>query len=292
MYTYHDYIRTLAKRFDATLSYIDAIYNFDYGDEFEVALCEVLRNALPEKFGVCRGHIVAMDGQSAGDDIIIYDAHRFPTLRLNKKEDYSKKEWIPIEAMYAYIEAKHTLQIEGDDGDSASIRHAINQVAKVKRLCDTRAKVDYLQLKPYLNFGTLNLDVKPAPGFPDRLNPCFAGIMARRVCQKQGKPVLDRSQIHSLFAGIEFPLDACPDFIVAGSHNLVLPSIWDEASQLADFASPFFIPGLKRPTAALAPDIAFGVGLCDLLYALDWIDLGAMNWQQIILDAWSNRGET
>jgi hypothetical protein len=285
MYAYHDYVRTLAKRFEAALGEIDAIYNFDYGDEFEVALCKILRSALPERFGICRGHVVDADGQEAGDDIIIYDSQRFPTLRLHPKSDYSRKEWIPLESVYAYIEAKHTLQLEGDCG--SSLRHAIEQVSNVKLLCNSREAVDRSHIRPYLNLSGLGMFQFNTPqGFPDRLNPCFTAIFARRVRAKSKDAVFDDgSQITPLLDGVLFPLESCPDVIVAGPHNVMLPTIYTDATRPMKFASPFYVPGIKRPASFQTDNRAFGIGLSVLLFALDWINLGQMNWPKIILDS-------
>jgi hypothetical protein len=67
---YRDYIRTLSQRFEANISYIQYVYGFDMGDEFEVAICKTLRAALPQKFGICRGHVVGRCGEQAGDDMV------------------------------------------------------------------------------------------------------------------------------------------------------------------------------------------------------------------------------
>jgi hypothetical protein len=80
-------------------------------------------------------------------------------------------------------------------------------------------------------------------------------------------------------------MSSCPDIVIAGAHNLVLPAIWKGATEPPEFASPFFIPGLKSLVSHQTDGIAFGVGLCLLLFALDWINLGQMNWPKIILDA-------
>src|SRR5580692_9222880 len=102
--SYDGFVKNLAARFDEALNEIAAVYNFDFGNEFEVAICKVLRRAIPHRYGICRGFVVNAEGQAAGDDIIIYDRIRFPTLRALGQEDYSLKEKIPIEAVYAYIE--------------------------------------------------------------------------------------------------------------------------------------------------------------------------------------------
>ena len=246
MFAYHDYVKTLAKRFDSRLSEIAGIHGFDYGPEFEITLCTILRSALPEKFGICRGHVVDADGREAGDDIIIYDSQRFPTLRLHPKTDYIRKEWIPIEAVYAYIEAKHTLQIEGDDG--SSLRHAVDQVAKVKQLCDTREKVDFFNIRPYFNFTGMGLfNVNVPPGFPDRLNPCFTAVITRQVRQKGSSAILaDASQITLLLEGMTFPTDSWPDLIIAGAHNLVLPADWKGADGIARILFAVFYPRIEE----------------------------------------------
>ncbi|MCY7977718.1 hypothetical protein P8843_13890 [Bacillus inaquosorum] len=100
---YSNYIVTLAYQFQRIIDDIMVDYGFDYGDEFEVVICKALRKTLPNNYGICRGHVVSADSRKEGDDIIIFDQERFPTLRNNKKEDYSRKENIPIEAVYAYI---------------------------------------------------------------------------------------------------------------------------------------------------------------------------------------------
>ena len=114
------------------LGSIAAFYNFDLGDEFEVGICEILTDTLPQQFGVCRGHIVTKDGQQEGDDVIIYDKGRFPTLRHRGVGNFSRKEHVPVESVYAYVEAKHTLKVDSDD--ASTYQKAWNQIANVKKL--------------------------------------------------------------------------------------------------------------------------------------------------------------
>src|SRR6266496_3746 len=105
---YGNYIQTISSKFNELISEISAEHNFEYGPEFEIALCKVLRILLPLKYGVCRGYATSFDGKVAGDDIIIFDQERFPTLRLLEDNTFAQKQHIPIEAIYVYIEAKHT----------------------------------------------------------------------------------------------------------------------------------------------------------------------------------------
>ena len=108
-YKYNDIIVNISRRFESELEYMSSIYNFDLGDEFEIAVCHVLRKILPIKYGICRGFVVDKSKNIAGDDIIIYDRMNFPNLRfLGQEDDYARKNQIPVEAVYAYIEAKHT----------------------------------------------------------------------------------------------------------------------------------------------------------------------------------------
>ncbi len=46
--------------------------NIDRGEEFELALCQVLRTAIPQKYGICRGFVVNRAGDVAGDDTVIF----------------------------------------------------------------------------------------------------------------------------------------------------------------------------------------------------------------------------
>ena len=41
-YKYNDYIRKVSSRFNAHLDEIAAYYNFDLGNEYEIAICEAL----------------------------------------------------------------------------------------------------------------------------------------------------------------------------------------------------------------------------------------------------------
>jgi hypothetical protein len=109
---YRNYISNLAKRFVANLESIETGHNFDYGPEFEIVLCDTLRSALPDRIGVARGFVVGMDNSTAGDDIILFDRSRFPTLAMRERDNFSRKEFVPAEAVLCYAEAKHTLQFK------------------------------------------------------------------------------------------------------------------------------------------------------------------------------------
>ena len=113
-YSYNDYIKTISIRFENLLKEMAAEYNFDNGLELEIAICTVLRAIRPERYGVSRGFILTADGNMARDDIIIHERSRFRLLRLINESDFCRKQQVPVESVYAYIEAKHSLILEGE----------------------------------------------------------------------------------------------------------------------------------------------------------------------------------
>ena len=58
---YDNYKFSLHKKFERQLEYIEATYNFSLGEEFEIAVCKVLRSFLPNKYGICRGFVINED---------------------------------------------------------------------------------------------------------------------------------------------------------------------------------------------------------------------------------------
>jgi len=278
---YGGFIQNIASAFDGALAEIEAEYNFDLGPEFEIALCRVLRRVLPQRFGVCRGFVVNRRGETAGDDIIIYERMRFPTARL-LCEDLSRKEKIPIEATLAYIEAKHTLEINGDS--QVSLTHALEQVAKVKALCAHRPAVPLNEIADSVVLGSA-LTVTAAWGWPTNRNPLYTAIMSRHVRINKGDDhVTDPKVIKvKLEARSEMP-DSSPDLIVAGRSNVVVPN-FSEGSNRGISVSPFLlIPG-GGLVACIGESVAFGLAIATLLWALDYIRLGPMPWQSMFENA-------
>ena len=274
---YDGYLKNVASRFESLFELIEARYNFDYGDEFELALCDALRAILPERFGICRGFVVSSSGDCAGDDLIIFDRIRFPTLRILRQDSFARKEQIPVEAVYAYIEAKHTLEIEGDSGQS--LKKASTQVAKVKSL--PREDISLTMVDPYV--GPLPIEISAPKGFPKTRNPMYGAIISRRVRQREGSHVLtDHDAIHQELVGatVEEPL---PDLIIAGKSNIVLPYVKEDHS--LTYHSPFHVDDVTTPHGFIAEDmLAFGIGLCSLLHALDFIRLGVIPWKELLAE--------
>jgi hypothetical protein len=282
---YRDFIKTLSARFEDSFSKIQYIHGFDAGDEFEIALCKVLRDILPQQFGICRGHVVDQAGNQAGDDILIYDRFRYPTLRVLGEGDYSRKEWVPIEAVYAYIEAKHTINLSG--GDGASLKKACEQIANVKAVCASRERVPFDQVDSYFCLGKA-FALTPPADCPDHRNPMYGMILARHVSEKSGDshlsdPVLVATKAVEAVQTGSIKAAHFPDAVVLGDGVIGCPLI-PQPGQLPRYGSPFLIAGAQMRLHA-TPGAAFGIGVCLLLNALDWIRLGRMPWPQILFDA-------
>lgn len=296
MTAYRGYLSKVNEAFESMVNDIDVIYNFDHGDEFEIVLCKAFRKILPRKYGIVRGHVITKDGMHAGDDIIIYDCVRFPSLRLLESEGFGQKQFIPVEAVYAYVEAKNTLSIHDEGGKKQNFYKACEQVRKVKSL--PREPV---------------LPSSERAFWPDRLNPLYGVVWSRKLaypssheCQFSKRHRRDEDtcclkhdcscepdefgykmdccceQLHetledhcALIGGI--PDQLAPDLIVAGSDYVALPCI-----HMKEVYSPFFLSKKSLLTSIHCDKKAFGIGVTNLLWALDSITLGSIDWGYVL----------
>lgn len=276
---YKDFILTLSQQFDNALSSIKVEYNFDYGDEFELALCHVLNKILPYQFGTVRGHVVSMDSETAGDDLIIFEKSRFPTLALRPKNDFSRKEFIPAEAAYCYIEAKHTINILGDDDQS--LNNACQQVSNAKKLIQKREVRDGSYISNYLRKGegiTLNMP----EDFPNFVNPAYGMIIARNVrLERGGKVIVNPEEIINNL-NFKITSELCPDLIVLGDSVIILPAMCRDSKRI--LRSPFYIEGRSILHSQISLNKSYGIAIAMLMQALDWIQLGVMPWHKIVVN--------
>jgi len=285
---YNDYLKKLSQAIKSRFDQISTHYNFDKGDEFEIALCSILREILPSKYGISRGHVVSKEGNSAGDDIIIYDSFRLPTLRIFPNESFDRKQDIPIEAVYAYVEAKYTLHIHGKENDYQSLLKASSQVSAVKKLCNQREARTEQDIHPYFRS---NLPPSPRPDWPAYMNPVFGAIFSLQVRNTPGSELLSsKAATESLVGSCLGNKTPFPDLIIAGESNLILPFVSTQDNKPIIHA-PFFVPNSTTSVEVMpAQNIAFATGICFLLYALDSIQLGRMPWEEIINDGLKNNG--
>lgn len=277
---YDTFLTNLAQRIGARLGQIEAEYNFDNGTEFEVALCELFRQLLPSKYGICRGFAVAANGQKAGDDILIFDCERFPTLRLLGQGQFGVKEQIPVEAVYAYVEVKHTLYLEpskgGDDGQT--LAKAVSQTAKFRSLPRARVPLEVLSPSVHLH----GFETQTPLGWPNYRNPLFCAIVARKFAHQMGEKQPNAELISLAQARIEEINKAesgLPDLIVAGGDCVFLP-IGEK-----QLRSPFYLPNESRLALCETNGLALSIGLLVLSWALDSILLGQLEWSHLIAGA-------
>jgi hypothetical protein len=270
---YDNFVRDVSERFEQALALIKSEHNFELGTEFEIAICQTLRIVLPQKYGICRGYVVSALGEKAGDDIVIYDRMRFPTLRALESDDFSRKEHVPIEAVYAYIEAKHSISIEGRGG--GSLQKALSQVARVKILCERRTPV---------SIGVQERSSQGAAfGWPAIRNPAYGVILARHVRLEDGGSIIENPQeIRSHLIAARAQTLLAPDFCVFGKNNMFIPVISAAEPDTSWTPSPFYLDGQSSMHSSIVDGLGFGAGLSFLLWALDWIQLGEMAWPHIL----------
>ncbi len=281
-FKYGDYVRKLAREFEYELSKIESEHNFELGTEFEKAICKILRRVLPDHFGVCQGYVVNEHGDCEGDDIIIYDRMRFPRLRPVDESDIDTKQRIPIESVYAYIEAKHTISLSGTGGQSFA--KAIEQVGNVKALCNTRTPLSRRALNRYVTLGE-NISQVTDDDWPKIRNPIFTAIFARYVRLKEGGSKIEPQDVIEALGlnlkDIPSPFENSPDLVVLGNDAALLPVLGDTNTDHREYVSPFLVESARLVSYSCAKT-SFGVALCNVLYALDWLELGRIRWEGII----------
>lgn len=269
--TYDGWLVGMASRFQEHFDRIQVEENFEYGVEFEVALCKALRELLPARVGICRGYVVGEDGKKAGDDIVLFDQHRFPTLR-PLGDDLSVKQNVPAAGVLAYIEAKHTLYLEHSPGQS--IDKAVRQIAGVKSI--HRAPVPMTMIDHHVDLKSV-IQVAPGPGSPDVWNPWYGLIMARNILvspQNRTKPTPE--QFAEAVLSAVNTVKGYPDLMVAGSL-IALPAymVPPAEAQLRRFWMP------ENSLAFFQPESSMGTAAAHLLWAIEYIKLGSIDWPKM-----------
>jgi hypothetical protein len=274
---YTKLIYNIATAVESHFKEISARYNFDYGDEFEIAICELLIRILPDQYGVCRGFVVTERDEYAGDDVIVYDKNRFPTLRLLDKSKFDKKQEIPVEAVYAYLEAKHTMILHEPDSGQSFFK-SFDQVSKVKKL--QRESRDAMSIDPYTNLGSIFTATRNY--WPNLMNPIYGAIISRYVKDKTKSEYLPSDKMFEAIKAASVPKDIFhPDLVILGQSDLMFPSI--SSDKTICYESPFFIEESSTLIHKTTKNSSLAIGVIMLLYALDTIKLGKMPYQRIIM---------
>jgi len=228
--------------------------------------------------------VVAADGTIAGDDVIIYDRFHLPTLRTLGEEQYALKHKVPVESVYAYIEAKHGLVVKGTEG--GSVTKAVDQVRKVKGLINQRKSVPLNTINRILHLPTTP---KTPEGYPNLRNPAYAIIFARTVkITKNSSPIEDTSKISAAINEIDLDIDheTAPDLIVLGKSCLMHPVEGTEANPKC--RSPFMRPTTTRYLTQSPDGLAFGASLLFLMAALEYMEVGRISWDELVFDAFKS----
>lgn len=270
---YNDFIEKISKRFETRFNEIDPEWNFDIGNEFEVCLATLFSEILPEKYGVCRGFVTPKSGAPKGDDIIIYDQVSVPLIRPPIEQQFVRKENVPLEATYAYVEAKNTIEIKNSEERNYIVK-AVKQTAEIKNL--ERVERKFNELVKGVNFENHSSTIRK--GWPTIWNPMFTAVFARGA-RIDGKLVDDPHTIKSVLKNLELPKNS-PDLLVIGPNLILVPHVRE------DKTDTYFSPFLMEDTGTLlmweVPGLAYGAGLASILYALQNIRLGEMPWRDVI----------
>ena len=288
-FVYNDIIKNISQEFERSISHISAVYNYDYGVEFEISVCKFLRRFLPLKYGICRGFVVDRYGNTAGDDIIIYDQELYPTLRfLTPDNQFAQKEQIPVEAVYAYIETKYTL-------NPNSLKKAVQQVGNVKKLCYSRSGV----IKGITKKGChiFNNPYSRANGWnPIITNPIYGMILSANCVGIDGqkattgaasKKFLLNELQNELTADILKLQHFCFDSIIAGKSTTAFCGHYmfdKEGHKMDGILLTKFYTGIHPESCYQVnthENLAFGLSIAHLMMALNYIHLGNMPWEMI-----------
>jgi len=275
-YSYDNFLPQLSSKFSRRLEEIFADYNFDLGDEFEIAICDILRDFLPDKYGICRGHVVNQKGEKAGDDIIIFNKESFPTLRHLRYGDFSRKENIPIEAVFAYIEAKHKLTDEVFD-------KAVKQIKAVKKVASRREKMSIEQSDPYVPNKIISNSYSDS--YPNFRNPIFTMIISKycdgKYPKKTNKSTIKSFLTNKCLTTLSYKSKYFPEAIIAGPDHFIGVGYKDGFETIQP---TIFLLSNKNFDYYVrqAENLSYGFALSKLFAALDWTRLNKINWVHIL----------
>ena len=282
---YQGYLRKISNRFKARFDEIFPHWNFDQGNEFEVELCALFSELLPDKYGVCRGFITSKENSTSeeitSDDIIIYDKLTAPILRPPTSYAFTRRENVPIEAVYAYIEAKNTIELK-DKSKGTFIGKAIEQVKEVKSL--TRKPRTYEEIIDGVILPPGEIQRKDF--HPDILNPMFTAIFARGV-RINGDLVDEEKDIGKILHLLEQhdELDEVADLVVLGPNIVLIPTRQGKVGEKDIYEYPILKRGRHKLAIEVIDGEAYGIGLVSIILALDRIRLGPVPWIEVVGDA-------
>ena len=185
-------------------------------------------------------------------------------MRSTQANNFSIKEQIPVEAVYAYIECKHSIDTE------ETLDKALQQVRKVKEFMMARfpkANEHYEEAGPIYQGR-----VQDWPRiYPKLKNQPFAVVFARKSAES------------FTFNGKVAKND--PDLIVLGANKIVTQSV---ALGADGIKGSLFLDEKHWATfrTESAFEQAFGVFVLHVLAAINWIELVPIDWTDLLNNAY------
>lgn len=282
---YNGWLGEVSTKFQRRFEEIRTNFNFEYDDEFELAIAETLAKIVPTRVGICRGFVVSQDGTTKGDDIILFDKSRFPTLRF-LTDDLRAKQYVPAEAVLCYIEAKYSLYLKDTGASSGqTLEKALKQTSDIRMLA--RKEVPLKEIFPGINLGN-NLSITTDElGHATTRNPYYTAIISGRVY----KSSLDKTDPTDVqLAEAMKSIEGCyaPDCICAG-HLLALPS-YHQLEPDEYQIRQFMIPG--NELLFCTPKNALGIAVAHLLWAIEHLQLGRIDWPSMFQGSLGRIGAT
>ncbi len=103
----------------------------------------------------------------------------------------------------------------------------------------------------------------------------------------QEPPTNDKDWIHSAFRD-EAITDGV-DIIVAGPDFVRIPAVKrDTSAAFSKMVFPFLVPSVSTLGRSYLPGLAYAVGVLELLWALDSMQMGRMPWHRLVGDAFEH----
>lgn len=163
------------------------------GEPREGRVRQFLRDRLPAKWGVTRGHVFNGDATSLEFDVLIYDALNCPSWTLDTTDD--PRRLIPLPAVIGIVEVKSTL-------DDETLAGAIDKIGQFDALLEQFESESPASCTPFRHIFAYRIDPHAdfdGWGSPSRRLTRYAGA----GCQPDGVFVLDDSfTVHSRGNGI------------------------------------------------------------------------------------------
>lgn len=237
--------------------------------EFTQGMVKLLKKILPSQYGVTLGQAQAEDGALSESAILIFDAEQWPLLKILDNSN----PIIPLNSVYAYLEAHPTVYLEGSNnpGDMDTILKRIRQFKHLPR-----------DKTPIINSSQQNLKGLICN------NPLYAMIIADNIQLNANKAALTSQQIQPIFNIFCSQLattggNALPDIMAVSQDLIALPTNNEKIQ------SPFLLPAQSQLKPYLTQQKSLALALTTLLQALSLIKLTATPWEQIISSGLSKK---